>query len=135
MIQVENSQSGLLKYNWMGKTILVVEDVETSNMYFKAALSRTNVNILWAVNGLEAIEQVKSHQDIDLILMDIHMPKMNGFEATAEIKSFKKDLKIIMQTAYVLSGEKERSFNIGCDDFIEKPINFKRLLATIQKHI
>ncbi len=122
-------------YDWSDKEILIVEDIETSNRYFKAALKRTNVKIHWAKNGKEAIESVENTPTIDLVLMDIHMPVMNGFEATREIKKKKKDLKIIVQTAYVLSGEREKSFDAGCDEFITKPINFKKLLSTIEKYI
>lgn len=135
MNQNYENLSGTNDYDWSNKEILIVEDIETSNRYFKAALKRTKVKIHWAKNGKEAIAQVEKIPNLDLILMDIHMPVMNGFEATHEIKKIKKDLKIIVQTAYVLSGEREKSFEAGCDEFITKPINFKKLLGTIEKYI
>lgn len=121
--------------DWTGKKILVVEDIDTSNMYFKAALGKTNATILWASNGQEAIDIVNKNDNIDLVLMDIHMPRMNGFEATREILNLNREIKIIIQTAYVLSGEREKSMKMGCADFITKPINFKKLIQTIEKHI
>lgn len=128
-----NNDENNSQYDWSDKTILVVEDTDTSNRYFKAALKRTRVKILWAKNGLEALEIIKKNKIIDLILMDIHMPFMNGFEATREIKTIRPDINIIMQTAYVLSNEREKSFEAGADDFIAKPINFKELLEIINR--
>ncbi len=122
-------------YDWKKKVILVVEDVDTSNMYFKAALHRTKAKVLWAENGKDAVKFCKSNKDIDVVLMDIHLPKMNGFEATKEIKKFRKDLPVIIQTAYVLSGEEAKSYEAGCDEFITKPIKFKKLLSTIDKYL
>lgn len=135
MDQTEKNTNARQLYNWDNKTILVVEDVDTSNRYFEAALKRTNARVLWAENGAEAIEAVKKNPEIDVVLMDIHMPVMNGFEATREIKKIRKDLTIIVQTAYVLSGEREKSFEAGCDAFITKPINFRILLSSIDKYI
>lgn len=120
-------------YDWSGKTILIAEDVETSNQYFKAALTRTKANLLWALNGVEAVELVKNN-NVDLIMMDIHMPQMNGFEATKIIKGINESIPIIVQTAYILSGEEERSFDAGCDEFKAKPIKFNDLLSLIDKY-
>lgn len=121
-------------YDWTGKTILIAEDVETSNQYFKAALSRTKANLLWAVNGEEAVE-LFNNNSVDLVLMDIHMPKMNGFKATRIIKKINKSVPIIIQTAYILSGEEERSYEAGCDEFKSKPIKFNELLTLVNKYL
>jgi len=121
-------------YDFSEKTILIAEDVETSNQYFKAALSKTKANLLWAKNGEEAIKLFENNT-VDLILMDIHMPKMNGFDATRRIKEIDKTVPIIMQTAYILSGEEEMSFEAGCDEFIPKPIKFKNLLSLVNKYL
>ena len=120
-------------YDWTGKTILIAEDVETSNQYFKAALSKTNANLIWAVNGIDAVELFKNNK-VDLVLMDIHMPQMNGFEATMKIKKINKSVPVIIQTAYILSREEERSYEAGCDEFIAKPIKFKELLTLVNKY-
>ncbi len=130
-----NNNNKTPSYNWNGKTILVVEDTDTTIRYFRAALKRTNADVLYAKNGLEAVQTVKTRKDINLILMDIHMPFMNGFEATREIRKMRKDINIIIQTAYVLSNEREKSFDAGCNEFIAKPISFKNLLHTINEFI
>ena len=121
-------------YDWSDKVILIAEDVETSKRYFKAALSRTNAKLLWAKNGKEAVDLVKKNKKIDIILMDLHMPELNGFKATRIIKNINKDIPIIVQTAYILAGEEEMSYEAGCDEFLAKPIKFNTLLSTIEKY-
>jgi hypothetical protein len=123
------------EYSWKGRTILVVEDNETSNIYFEAALRKTHAQLLWAKNGVEAVKQVETNGSIDLILMDINMPKMDGIEATRIIKHLKPDLPVIIQTAFVLSGEEKKSHEAGCDEFITKPIRLKHLLDSIDRYI
>jgi len=122
-------------YYWEGKTILIAEDDEANFLLLKKALEKTGVAIIHAENGKEAIRFVKSNPDIDLILMDIRMPVMDGIEATTQIKQISKDLPIIVQTAFTMSSEKEKSFKAGCDDYISKPIIIKELYATISKYI
>ena len=122
-------------YDWTGKVILIAEDVETSNKFFKAALRGTNAKLLWAKDGKEAFNIVQSSPQIDVILMDLNMPGMNGFEATKIIKELRKEIPIIIQTAYILSGEETMSYNAGADAFLSKPIKFTTLLETIKKFI
>jgi CheY-like chemotaxis protein len=76
----------------------------------------------------------KTHRDIDLVFMDIMMPKMNGYEATRQIRLFNNDVVIIAQTAYGLSGDREKAIEAGCNDYIAKPINREALLALTQKY-
>lgn len=122
-------------YSWEGKTVLIVEDNETSNIYFEAALRKTKANLIWAKNGLDAVEIVKKTERIDLILMDINMPKMDGIEATRIIKSLYPDIVIVVQTAFILSGEERLCQDAGCDEFITKPIRLKYLLDTINRYL
>ncbi len=122
-------------YSWEGKTVLIVEDNETSNIYFEAALRKTKASLLWAKNGLEGVEMAKSHPDLDLILMDINMPKMDGIEATRIIKSIYPQMIIVVQTAFILSGEERMCQEAGCDEFITKPIRLKYLLDTINRYL
>lgn len=117
-------------YNWDDKTILVVEDVESNFQLIKALLDRTHVAIMRATNGIEAIE-LCSNENIDLVLMDIQLPVLNGYEATKRIKNLNKSIPIISQTAYAMEGERERSFEAGCDDYIAKPLKAKELLSKI----
>lgn len=121
-------------YFWPNKTILIVEDNETSNIYFEAALRKTKANLLWAKNGLDAVELVKTKSGIDLVLMDINMPKLDGIEATRIIKSLFPGIIVVVQTAFLLSGEERMCQEAGCDEFITKPIRLKYLLDTINHY-
>ena len=122
-------------YSWPGKTILVVEDNETSNIYFEAALRKTQSRLLWAKTGLDAIDLVKNNPNIDLVLMDINMPKLDGIEATRIIKSQYPQIIVVVQTAFILSGEERMCQDAGCDEFITKPIRLKYLLDTINNYL
>jgi two-component system, cell cycle response regulator DivK len=113
------------------KVILIAEDDDTSFALFKAYLSRSNYTILYARNGVETLDLMKKHPETDLILMDLKMPVMDGFEATRKIREFNKSIPIIAQTAYALSGDKQRALDVGCDDYISKPINKEELLEKI----
>jgi len=124
-----------ITYLWEGKTILIAEDNEPSNIYFEAALRKTKANLLWAKNGVDAVEIVKDTDSIDLILMDINMPKMDGIEATRIIKSLFPEIFIVVQTAFILSGEERMCQEAGCDEFITKPIRLKYLLDTINNYL
>lgn len=116
------------------KTILIVEDVEASFELLKAMLKSTEANLLWAKNGEEALTMCEDNPKIDLILMDINMPIMNGYDATRLIKAKRPELPIIAQTAYAIIGDKEKSLDAGCDDYISKPIKKQHLLKLLLKH-
>lgn len=118
-----------------GKKILIVEDSEINYMLLEIMLKKLNVEIVWALNGLQAVNICKNSDDIDLVLMDINLPIMDGYEATEKIKTFKPDLPIIAQTAYAMAGEREKSALFGCDDYISKPINLQILTKLIAKYI
>jgi len=93
------------------------------------------INTLWAINGKMAIKYCNEHPEIDLVLMDINMPEMNGYEATKQIKKIRPVLPIISQTAYAIAGDQKKSIDAGCDDYISKPINRKILIEKIKKLI
>ena len=118
-------------YNWSGKTILIAEDTDCSFLYLKTILRHTSAVILWAASGQEAINQVREHKEIDVILMDINMPGISGFEATVAIHSIRPDLPVIAQTAYVHDNEVELCFASGCIDYISKPIDKHLLLEKL----
>jgi CheY-like chemotaxis protein len=122
-------------FDWEGKTILIAEDEETNFLYLKAALSRTGVKILRAKNGMEAVSIIKTADPVDLVLMDIKMPVMNGIDATLEIKAYNKKIQIIAQTAYAMEEDRELYFQAGCVDYLAKPIHRELLLTTISKYI
>jgi PAS domain S-box-containing protein len=125
----------IMDYDWSGKTILVAEDVPSNFMFIEAALRKTNVHLLWAQDGKQAVAMALQDSNINLVLMDIQLPEMNGYEATAEILKSRPGLPIISQTAYALSGEKEKSIKAGCADYIPKPIKSENLISIIGKHL
>ncbi|MBN1650715.1 MAG: response regulator, partial [Bacteroidales bacterium] len=114
--------------------ILIAEDDLTSGIYLKTLLRNLAKEMHLVKTGKEAVETCKINQDIDLILMDIKMPGMSGYEATREIRTFNKEIVIIAQTAYALSGDRELAIDAGCNEYITKPINKKGLLELIWKH-
>jgi CheY-like chemotaxis protein len=116
--------------------ILVAEDDETNFYYLNALITReTGIKVLHASNGREAIELFKANPDIKLILMDIKMPEIDGFEATRQIKLINPNVNIIAITAYAMSGDEERIIAAGYDGYLSKPINKKSLLEKIAEFI
>lgn len=122
-------------YDWEGKTILIAEDTDCSFLYLKTVLRNTNAKILWASSGHEAINMVREKKEIDIVLMDINMPGINGFDATIAIHSIRPELPVIAQTAYVYDNEVELCFASGCIDYIAKPIDKGMLLDKISNFL
>jgi len=116
------------------KTLLVAEDEDFNFMLIEELLSDSNMNILRAENGLEAINLFKSNPQIELILMDIKMPVMNGIEATKEIRKLAPNLPIIAQTAYSTAVDIQLIKEAGCNDILIKPFNRKDLMAKINEY-
>ena len=112
--------------------ILIAEDDETSGILLSTFVSEFSNEIIKSKTGREAIEVCLNNPDLDLILMDIQMPDLNGYEATRQIRKFNKDVVIIAQTAFGLAGDREKSLEAGCNDYITKPINKDQLVALIQ---
>ncbi len=121
------------KYNWSNKTILIAEDIDSNFRFLKESLKKTQVNIIHVTNGKEALEICKSRKKIDLVLMDLQMPVMNGYEAIRKIKIYNENIPIIAQTAFAMANERTKSFEAGSDDYISKPINEKILFEKISK--
>lgn len=88
-----------------------------------------------AINGKEAVDICQSGEKIDLILMDIKMPVMDGYKATAEIKKMRPELPVIAQTAYTDITDRQKAFDSGCDDFLPKPITKASLLEVVEKYL
>ena len=121
--------------DWSDKTILVAEDVAANYMLIEAVLSITKANLIWAQNGREAVEQCIENDRIDLVLMDIRMPEMNGIDATRVIKKFRRDLPIIAQTAFSYNYEDEKIIEAGCIKVLTKPISPQVLISSIREYI
>lgn len=122
--------------DWTGKCILVAEDEETNFILLDGILSKSNVKILRAENGKKAIEIIKEKNSvIDLVLMDIRMPEINGAEASRKILEMAPDTKIIAQTAYVMPEDKEQYLNIGMKAVLAKPIDPSELYFVCNKYL
>lgn len=124
----------LSDFDFTDKVILIVEDTETSNRFYNAALSRTKAKLLWALDGEEALNKLKENSDIDVVLLDLNLPGISGFDVLKNIRKTNKDLSVIVQTAYVLSGEEAACYELGANDFITKPIMLDQLLSSLKKH-
>lgn len=118
-------------YHWAEKVILVAEDIELNFMYINELLEPTGAVVVRAENGKKAVDYILSNAKVDLVLMDILMPVMNGYEATRQIKAANKHLPVIAQTAYALTEDRGKAIAAGCDDFIAKPIGRDELLRKI----
>ncbi len=114
--------------------ILIAEDDLTSDLLLSTLIKEISKEILHATTGKEVIEICRLNRDIDLILMDVRMPEIDGYNATREIRKFNKDVIIIAQTAYALQGEIQKAKDAGCNDFISKPLKKITLLELINKY-
>ncbi|MDP4207716.1 MAG: response regulator [Bacteroidota bacterium] len=122
-------------YNWEHKTILIAEDEEMNFLFMEAIIESSQASILWASNGIEAVELMKQHPDTSLILMDIRMPEMDGIEATLKIREFNTTVPIIAQTAYSTEEDRNKCLEAGCNEYLTKPISHKVLLSTIERFL
>jgi len=122
-------------FNFSGKKLLLAEDDEPSFLLLKVILKRTGIEIIRAKSGREAVSFALSDENISIILMDINMPDMNGYEATEAIKKERSNIPIIAQTAYSVSGDKEKILGSGFDDYISKPINKTELFKIIERNL
>jgi len=111
-----------------GKKILIVEDDQSSRLYLNKILERAGVVIMNAGDGQEAVDAAINNPDIDIILMDIQLPVLDGYSALIKIREVSNDMVVIAQTAYGLLGDKEKILNAGFDDYIIKPILSQSLI-------
>ena len=117
--------------DWSGYTVLIVEDDIVNSKVLGGMLRNTKVNIIYSDNGVKAIEQVQLNPHIDMVLMDMHLPVMNGLEATCKIHDINPALPVIAQT----TKDKERCLESGCVDYIGKPLNMGELLNKMSKFL
>ena len=115
------------------KTVLIVEDDEMSAMYLSDLLEETGANIIHVVNVSDAIYAVHENKSINIILMDIQLPDMNGWQATRIIKKVKKNMPIIIQSAYSFDSYVKKSMEAGCDFFISKPVDSEKLFNYMEQ--
>jgi len=127
-----DEQGGTVNLN--GKTILVVDDMDMNIELIKEILEGTNIKILEAHNGQQAINNCLHDYSIDIVLMDIQMPLMNGYEATRQIKKMRPELPIIAQTAYAFAEDISKSIEAGFNDYIAKPFDQHKLIEILLKN-
>lgn len=120
---------------WINKTILIVEDDDISLEFLTELLMPSKVKIVTAQDGQAAIDSCRDNTSIDLVLMDVRLPKINGREAMLEIKKIRPELPVIAQTAFAMSGDKEKYLDSGFDDYVSKPIIMDEILTKISKFL
>jgi len=124
------------EYHWNNRVVLITEDEEVNFFYLKTLLKKTEAIILRAKNGKEAVDIIAEHKGgVDLILMDINMPVMDGYEAMRIIKSKHPDLPIIAQTAYTLNNDRHKCLKAGFNDYIAKPVNKVALFRMVNDNL
>lgn len=123
------------QFDWSRKTVLLVEDVDANHIFIASALKRTGVNIILAKDGREAIDLVRETPGVDLVLMDIRLPELDGYEATRQIKSLNPRIPVVAQTDYVMINEKGKMLQQGCNDLIVKPLQLRALLFVCARYL
>jgi len=134
-----SSRPDIARYTMPGifqnKTILIAEDDETNFFLLKEYLSFSQAEIIWVQNGEEAVQSVKNNPDIDVVLMDIQMPVMDGNTAMKQIKKIRPDLPVIALTAFGVSGDREKGIREGFNEYATKPISRMLLIEILLRYI
>ena len=124
------------QYHWNNKVVLITEDEEVNFFYLKTLLKKTEARVIRAKNGKEAVDLIaRHHGEIDLVLMDLNMPVMDGYEAMRIIKSRHPHIPIIAQTAYTLNNDRHKCLKAGFNDYISKPINRVALFRMVNENL
>lgn len=117
------------------KKIIIADDLEINQILLEEMLSPYNFEIIKCKNGKKCVEKFFEIKDIDLILMDLDMPVLDGYEATKIIRTKDKHVPIIAQTAYTQKENKERAFSLGFNDFLSKPVKIHELIRVVLKNL
>lgn len=133
--KLTNNEPLNFQADWSGKTCLLVDDNKDILLYLNRVLSDTHIKTISARSGIEALEIVKSTPGIDLVLLDMQMPEMNGIEATKELRKIRKDIPIIAQTAFIFEDDKDIILEAGCDACLIKPIRKDHLLTVMSSFL
>lgn len=120
--------------SWQGKVLLVVEDEDHNFTYIYEILKRTKITMIRAETGREAIKLFAENK-VDLVLMDIKLPDLDGMDATREIKKLNAEVPVVAQTAYAMKRERDRCIEAGCDDYISKPFDPETLMNVVKKYL
>ena len=138
VINGTHTEPTLLNINdidWHEKTVLLAEDDDDNYLFMEELLKMTHVNLIRAKNGRETIEIALNSDNIDLILMDVKMPLMSGYEAAQKIKQTKSYIPIIAQTAYAMEEDRKKAMDANCNDYISKPIEVNKLFILMSKYL
>lgn len=130
-LEVKKSEYG--KYENI--SIVIAEDEESNFIYMAEVLEELKLNIIWAKNGREAVDVCKENNNVQMVLMDIKMPELNGYEATQKIREFNKELPIVAQTAFALGDEKSKALEAGCNAYISKPFKKSDLISLLESFL
>lgn len=122
-------------FNFANKVILIVDDEDVNAMFLEAVFQETGAQTIFAKNGIQAVDLLKSINKIDLVLMDLKMPLMNGIAATKEIRKFNKSVPIIAQTALASEEDKNECLSAGCNNVILKPIEVLELMQMVSENL
>ncbi|MGC9471836.1 MAG: PAS domain S-box protein [Bacteroidales bacterium] len=128
--------AGLDKIDLNDRRLLVVEDNQANFQLIREILRNSGADVLWAEDAASALELLQEQdQKVDMVLMDVQMPGINGYEATRIIRDRYPDIPVVAQTAYAMAGEREKAIQAGCVDYVSKPIKPSQLMAVIHKCI
>jgi PAS domain S-box-containing protein len=133
-IESKHKTSGMEKL-YSGKTVLIAEDERSNFEFLNILLTRINIRVLWAQNGMEAVNFCEIDPSINLVLMDIKMPLMNGLDATKLIKSKRPHLPVIAQSAYAMNSDIKEAKLAGCDEYLSKPIKISQVTDLVEKYL
>ncbi len=122
------------RFNFSNFTIMIAEDTPYNYEYLYSILQKTGANVVWAKDGIDVLKMYNSTK-IDLILMDIQLPEINGYEATSQIRLTNQALPIIAQTAYAMAEDKQKCMDAGCNEVLVKPIRMDDVLTTVAKYL
>lgn len=117
------------------RLVLIAEDDDDNFFYLRVSIKAFDFNIIRAKNGREAVQLVKDNKDVCLVLMDLKMPGMDGYEATRQIKEINPALPVVAVTAYALAGDEMKTIKAGCDAYISKPFSRESILEVISKYL
>jgi two-component system sensor histidine kinase/response regulator len=124
----------MLRYNFKNYTIMIAEDTRYNYEYLCSILNKTGANLIWAKDGIDVLKLYQTSK-IDLILMDIQLPEINGYEATSQIRKHNPEIPIIAQTAYAMAEDKQKCLESGCNEVLVKPIRMDDVLSTVAKYL
>lgn len=134
MVRSTSKPTTSLKYDFKDYTIMIAEDTPYNYEYLYSILNKTGANVIWAKDGIDVLKLYEKSK-VDLILMDIQLPEINGYEATSQIRKSNLDLPIIAQTAYAMAEDKQKCLESGCNEVLVKPIRMDDVLSTVARYL